>query len=66
MSTMCVCGDMVQVADLGSDNLYMPHDDPKTGVPCPGHPLSISDKAKAQALAAGVFGVWLRGADAVE
>lgn len=46
MSTMCTCGDMVQVADLGADNLHVPHADPKTGEPCPGLPLTAGDHAR--------------------
>lgn len=38
-STMCVCGDMRQMADLGADNVFVPHVDRHTGKPCPGLPL---------------------------
>lgn len=39
-STMCVCGDNQETALLGSDNLFVPHLDGKTGQPCPGMPVN--------------------------
>lgn len=38
MSTMCVCGQ-IQIMDLlGAHNLFVEHDDPRTGQRCPGVP----------------------------
>ena len=61
MSTMCVCGDMVQVADISADNLHVPHADPKTGEPCPGLPLTAGEKFRAAAIAAGVVRMFVPG-----
>lgn len=60
MSTMCVCGDMVQVAELGSDNLHVPHTNRRTGADCPGHPLTAEEKAAAYATHVAVVESFLR------
>ena len=38
-STMCVCGDMAQLAEHGQRNQFMPHNNQRTGEPCPGIPM---------------------------
>lgn len=39
--TMCVCGENQRASDeLLGDNMFAPHDDPKTGQPCPGMPIN--------------------------
>lgn len=38
-STMCVCGDMQQINEnWGADNVFLPHNNRRTGEPCPGLP----------------------------
>ena len=37
-STMCVCGDMQQMARLGSPNEFLPHVNRQTDQTCPGIP----------------------------
>lgn len=37
-STMCRCGDNQQCAEIGADNMFVPHTDRRTGEPCPGIP----------------------------
>lgn len=38
-STMCSCGDLMPAAELGSDNLFVPHVDARTGERCRGLPI---------------------------
>lgn len=39
MATMCVCGENQAMDLTPTRNVFMPHNDPKTGTQCPGLPL---------------------------
>lgn len=45
-STMCVCGDMQTMADIGADNVFTPHTSRRTGERCPGIPQTPSPNVK--------------------
>lgn len=55
MSTMCVCGQ-TQIMDLlGARNLFVEHDDPRTGQRCPGVPQPEYRAVHYQAIIDGVI-----------